>query len=48
MMTGIIHICQLISDENENLLYKDFEDWQRRKKKKFLYKLLKVNFYLFI
>lgn len=49
MMTGIIHICQLISDENENLLYKDFEDWQRRKKKKKnLYKLLKVNFYLFI
>ena len=33
-MTVIIHLCQLISDENENLLYKDFEDWQRRKKKK--------------
>ena len=45
MMTGIIHICQLISDENENLLYKDFEDWQRRKKKK-LHKLLKVNLFI--
>ena len=44
MMTCLVHICQLISDENENLLYKDFKDWQRREKKN-LYKMLKVNFF---